>query len=201
MSSSLYTPSQNQNFKNLMTTSIMVVVFLFGCFWAVSVWQEKQHIKQIVDMPEAEFQELMIAAFPVQASQNRLIAIATRALDISPPAVQTAKRAVSASLQFSKPCVLCETRWAYIDILENGKLTIIGQEALRRSYEISPYGTTDTMTWRLHVSSMYWSVLPKDLQTYGLMQITALGETPVGRNWLKKLDTNVVEIRARIALY
>ena len=161
---------------------------------------EIRNVNQIKTMPEEAFREALTSDFPKRASQGRLIAITDRAVALTPPALEIAKRAAQASTSLQKPCLSCEMHLAYIDVLENGTLTADGKNALLRSYELSPYGPEDVMQWRLRLSSSYWSVLSKDLQQRALMQITALSESRKGKRWLLGYNTDVNAIQARINL-
>ena len=78
-------------------------------------------------------------------------------------------------------------RLAYIDVVDNGKLTSEGLAALEESFMRSPYGSVEDMYWRLEFTNAFWPSLTIEVKTQSLAQVTALSTMGLReQRWLRK---------------
>jgi len=185
--------------SNLLLGKITLVsFFLFGGAASIHSIIHIESINSIYEMNDKEFLNQYTEFNLTAKSYKKYDAIGEKFLTVSPPNLELSKRATLKALTLRPTCLSCETRLVYIDIMNNNGLTEFGLKHLEKSFDISPYGASDIMRWRLQVSDAYWSILPDTLRELSLSQITALAENPKDRRWLKEFKPNSMEIKQRL---
>jgi hypothetical protein len=154
--------------------------------------------RKIEVLSDTDFAEYILSVNYQSMSIEALDAIATKALSLTPPNVEIAQTATREIMKHTENCLDCEGRIVFMDLTKNQKLTQEGLVALSKTYELSPYGETEFMKWRLQVSSKFWNDLDEDLRKSALTQITALSQGREERKWLQSLPTEIDAIKKRL---
>lgn len=87
-----------------------------------------------------------------------------------PAELAAARRETLAALARSPVDDAAWLRMAYIDRLRGGRLAAEGKEALRRSYDVAPYGP-DTSLWRVRFALENWQDLDPELRRETLDEV------------------------------
>ena len=118
----------------------------------------------------------------------------------SPPAFADARIATLRSLEGDPRKPTNWLRLAYIDASTQRPVSEDAQNALLKTYDLSPYGEVDEMQWRLQFGNEVWDELSDELKRLTLTQITALSfEGWNEQQWLKAFArTAHPDIKARI---
>lgn len=138
------------------------------------------------DSMEPEAATGLAAAVATPASVRGYEALAEAALarqPLSPDDLALARAASLKTLSLDPDNVSAWNRLAYIDLADDGRLSRDGMTAIYQSYEISPYGNPQVMTWRVDFATRSWSSLPDDIRRATLDQLPVIGGIYVTWDW------------------
>nr|GGI01838.1 hypothetical protein GCM10011355_33420 [Aquisalinus luteolus] len=126
------------------------------------------------------------AAVSTPASVRGYEALAEAALarqPLEPADLDLARTASLKTLSLDPDNVSAWNRLAYIDLADDGRLSRDGMAAIYKSYEVSPYGNPQVMTWRVDFATRAWSSLPDDIRRATLDQLPVIGGIYVTWDW------------------
>ena len=190
---------QQYRFKFLtISKNAMIAILAIGFLFSIRNVFDFNKVRQIEIMNGPEFRQYTENFKFHKGSIRTLNAIAKKALELESPDMDVSEKANTAILEIKEDCLDCHNRVVFFDLTKNGELSDTGLNALRSSYELSPYGEVELMKWRLEVSSNFWEDLDEDLQKSSLTQITALSQFQKGQFWLRSFETDVPNIKSRI---
>lgn len=132
------------------------------------------------DAAPRRLDDLSLPPLPSTAAYE---AVAETALDLRPMDLQLAREATLKTLDLDPANVSAWNRLAYIDLAANGRITRNGLAALYKSYEVSPFGNSRVMMWRVDFATQVWPSLPDDLRQMTLAQIPVIGEIHTTWDW------------------
>ena len=190
---------QQYQFKFKTWSKRLAIAFLcIGAIWSLTNFLNVIKAKSISSLSPEAFNQLSAKFDATSKPVVILEAFAKRALDSNPPEIDASERATQQILARGRPCLNCQNRLVFIDIIRNDDLTSSGLSALSRSFQLSPYGDAKLMKWRLTIASKYWNQLDDHLRKSALSQITALAQNGASRQWLSQFNTDIVDIKKRI---
>lgn len=102
-----------------------------------------------------------------QAAAERLAA------NPSPAQLAQARRFNDQALSLSPTLSEAWATRAYIDSLTSNRLGPAGLEALRRSYDVAPYGPAISV-WRIQFAFAHWTRLPPDIRRLVILELSVV---------------------------
>lgn len=192
---------QQYKFQFLRLTKMLAIgLMLVAIIWTYRTFLNLSNARKLQELPDRKFLQavryLHFEDLPIES----LHIIASRSLELKPLNIDISERANRQLLNLPRACLDCQSRTIFYNLTRNARLTDTGLGALRNSFELSPYGDENLMKWRLKLSSNFWNTLDDNLRKSALSQVTALSEDTDNHEWLRNLNTNVPELKTRIAV-